>query len=177
MSPDVAKWPWGKPYPVERGDCFIHMKVKSVSRSVVSDFLWPPWTVARQAPLSMGFSRQEYWSGLTFPLPGDLPDPETEPGSPALRADSLLSEPPPLYICNDICVYLYINSYLCIFIYRYIYILDMNLSKLWEIVKDREAWRAVVHGVRKSWTQFSGWTYMHIYPYMCIIYLILNILQ
>ena len=52
-----------------------------------------PWTVARQAPLSMGFSRQEYWSGLTFPLPGDLPDPETEPGSPALQADSLPAEP------------------------------------------------------------------------------------
>ena len=43
-----------------------------------------PWTVARQAPLSMGFSRQEYWSGLPFPSPGDLPDPGIEPGSPAL---------------------------------------------------------------------------------------------
>ena len=46
--------------------------------------------VARQAPLSMGFSRQEYWSGLPFPPPGDLADPEIEPGSPALQADSLL---------------------------------------------------------------------------------------
>ena len=52
-----------------------------------------PWTVARQAPLSMGFSRQECWSGLLFPSPGDLPDPGTEPGSPALQADSLLTEP------------------------------------------------------------------------------------
>ena len=43
-----------------------------------------PWTVARQAPLSMGFSRQEYWSGLLFPAPGDLPDPGIEPRSPAL---------------------------------------------------------------------------------------------
>ena len=43
-----------------------------------------PWTVAHQDPLSMGFSRQEYWSGLPFPPPGDLPDPEMEPGSPAL---------------------------------------------------------------------------------------------
>ena len=41
-----------------------------------------PWTVARQVLLSMGFSRQEYWSGLPFPLPGDLPDPEIEPVSP-----------------------------------------------------------------------------------------------
>ena len=45
-------------------------------------------------PLSMGFSRQEYWSGLPFPSPGDLPDPGIEPGAPALQADSLLSEPP-----------------------------------------------------------------------------------
>ena len=53
-----------------------------------------PWTVACQAPLSMGFSRQESWSGLPFPSPGDLPDPGIEPGSPALQAGSLLSEPP-----------------------------------------------------------------------------------
>ena len=48
----------------------------------------------RQAPLSMEFSRQEYWSGFPFPSPGDLPDPEIEPGSPTLKANSLLSEPP-----------------------------------------------------------------------------------
>ena len=53
-----------------------------------------PWTVAYQAPSSIGFSRQEYWSGLPFPSPGDLPDPGIEPGSPALRADALPSEPP-----------------------------------------------------------------------------------
>ena len=48
-----------------------------------------PWTVAYQAPLSMGFSRQEYWSGLPFPSPGDLPNPGIEPGSPALQTDTL----------------------------------------------------------------------------------------
>ena len=48
------------------------------------------WTVARQAPLSMGFCRQEYWSGLPCPSPGDLPDPGIETRSPALQADSLL---------------------------------------------------------------------------------------
>ena len=53
-----------------------------------------PWTVAYKAPLSMEFSRQEYWSGLLFPLPGDLPDPGIEPGSPTLQADALPSEPP-----------------------------------------------------------------------------------
>ena len=52
-----------------------------------------PWTVAHQAPPSMGFSRQEYWSGFPFPSPGDLPDPWIEPRSPALQADTLTSEP------------------------------------------------------------------------------------
>ena len=51
-----------------------------------------PWTIAHQAPLSMGFSRQEYWSGLPFPSPGDLPNPGIEPGSPALQADDLPTE-------------------------------------------------------------------------------------
>ena len=50
--------------------------------------------MARQAPLSMEFSRQEYWNGLPFPSPGDLPNPGIELGSPALQVDSLLSEPP-----------------------------------------------------------------------------------
>ena len=58
---------------------------------VVSDSC-DPWTVACQAPLSMGFSRQEYWSGLLFPSPGDLPNPGTEPKSPALQADDLPTE-------------------------------------------------------------------------------------
>ena len=53
-----------------------------------------PWAVAHQAPLSMEFSRQEYWTGLPFPSPGDLPNPGIEPRSPALQADSLPSEPP-----------------------------------------------------------------------------------
>ena len=57
-----------------------------VSSSVI------PWPVARQAPLPLGFSRQEYWSRLPCPPPGDLPNPGLEPRSPALRADSLLSE-------------------------------------------------------------------------------------
>ena len=52
------------------------------------------WTVTYQASPSMGFSRQEYWSGLPFPSPGDIPDPGIELGSPALKADTLTSEPP-----------------------------------------------------------------------------------
>ena len=69
------------------------MKVKVKSLSPVRLFV-TPWTVAYQAPPSMGFSRQEYWSGLPFPSPGDLPDPVIELRSPALQADALLSEPP-----------------------------------------------------------------------------------
>ena len=52
-----------------------------------------PWIVAHQVPLSMGFSRQEYWSGLPFPSPGDLLDPGIKPMSPELQSDSLPSEP------------------------------------------------------------------------------------
>ena len=66
------------------------MKVKSLNR--VRLFATPR-TVAYQAPPSMGFSRQAYWSGLPFPSPGDLPDPGIEPWSPALQADALTSEP------------------------------------------------------------------------------------
>ena len=59
------------------------------SNQVVSDCFVTPWTIAHQAPLSIGFSRQEYWSGLPCPSPGDLPNSGIEPGSPALQADSL----------------------------------------------------------------------------------------
>ena len=63
------------------------------SSSVMSDSA-TLWIVAYQAPPCMEFSRQEYWSGLPYPSPGDLPNPGIEPGSPALQADALTSEPP-----------------------------------------------------------------------------------
>jgi len=75
----------------------------SKSHSVMSDFV-TPWTVAHQAPLSMGFSRQERWSGFPFPSPGDLPNPTIEPRSPALQADSLLYEPPRRHIISNTCL-------------------------------------------------------------------------
>ena len=76
-------------------DAYIPWKVKSLSH--VRLFA-TPWTVACQAPPSVEFSRQEYWSGLPFPsislpFPGHLPDPGIEPGSPTLQTDALLSEP------------------------------------------------------------------------------------
>ena len=66
-------------------------KVKSLSRV---QLFATPWTVAFQTPQSMEFSRQEYWGGLPFPSPGDLPDPGIKPRSPALQVDALPSEPP-----------------------------------------------------------------------------------
>ena len=69
----------------------MKVKVKLLSRV---RFFATPWTVAYQAPPSMGFSRQECWSGLPFPSPGDLPDPGIEPGSPTLGVDTLPSKPP-----------------------------------------------------------------------------------
>ena len=70
---------------------YHHSKVRSLS------CVWlfvTPWTIAYQAPLSMGFSRQEYWSGLPVPSLGGLPDPGIKPGSPALQTDALPSGPP-----------------------------------------------------------------------------------
>ena len=58
----------------------------------VMSTLWTLWTVPHQAPLSMGFSRQEYWSGVLFPSAGDHPNPGIKPGSPALQMDSLPTE-------------------------------------------------------------------------------------
>ena len=81
--------PW-LPSPLS-GLCSGHCVCESLS------CVWlcvAPWTAARQAPLSMGFSRQEYWDGLPFPSPGDLPDLGIEAMSPALQADSLPADPP-----------------------------------------------------------------------------------
>ena len=69
-----------------------------------------PWAVARQAPLSMGPSRQESWSRLPYPSPGDLPDPEIETGCPALQADSLWSEPPG-YIYTHTHIHIYTHTH------------------------------------------------------------------
>ena len=71
---------------------YLNFVCVSVSQSYLT--LETPWAVAHQAPLSKRFSRQEYWRGLPFPSPGDLPDPGIEPTFPALQVDSLLSEPP-----------------------------------------------------------------------------------
>ena len=74
------------------------MKVKLLSRV---QLFATPLAVAYQAPPSMEFSRQEYWNGLPFPSPGDLPDPAIKPGSPTLQADALPSEPPGKILLNQ----------------------------------------------------------------------------
>ena len=71
-----------------------------------------PWTVARQAPLSLGFPMKEYWSGLPFLSPGDLPNTEIKPRSPVLQADSLPAEPPGK----------------CLYVYTYVYIKHCGLK-------------------------------------------------
>ena len=93
------------------------VKVKSLSR--VRLFA-TPWTVAHQAPPSMGFSRQEYWSGLPLPSPGDLPHPGIEPRSPTLQADALTSEPPgkPLGVTGS--GYKFLEGERCLFSYSLI---------------------------------------------------------
>ena len=91
-----------------------------------------PWTVAYQAPLSMKFYRQKYWSGLPFPSLGDLPAPGIKHGSRALKVDSLSCELPGKPICVCVCVfvcmyiyihiYIHISVYVCIYKYIYIHI-------------------------------------------------------
>ena len=78
-------WDWGQPQHLDMET------PRQPSSSVLShvQLFVTPWTVTRQVPLSMEFSRQEYWGGLPFPPPGDLPNPGTEPRSSKLRADSL----------------------------------------------------------------------------------------
>ena len=79
----------------------VKVKVKSLSHIRL---FATPWTVAYQTPQSMEFSRQEYWSGLPSPSPGDLPNPGIEPRSPALQADALPSEPPGKPFFKAVCI-------------------------------------------------------------------------
>ena len=106
------------------------MKVKVLRHSVVSDSFVIPRTVACQAPLSMEFSRQEYWSGEPFASPGDLPNPGIEPRSSTLWADPLPSEPAekPKRILLQV-------------------ILDKKINDLSKIIRSKELLNSVVYQV------------------------------
>ena len=94
---DRAAW-WATVHGVAKSQTRLKRLSTSVSQSVQSlshvGLFATPWTVAHQAALSVGFSRQECWSGLPLSSPGDLPNPGIEPGSPSLYTDALPSEPP-----------------------------------------------------------------------------------
>ena len=93
---------------------WFYFQCAVLGHSVVSNSV-TLWTVAHQAPLSTGFSRQEYWSGLPCPPPWDLPNPGIKPMSPPLQGDSLLSEPPgkPLFSIGKRISHLLLLSWLC----------------------------------------------------------------
>ena len=98
-----------------------------LSHSVVSDSLQPYGLLLSRLFCPWRFSRQEYWSGLPCPLPGDLPNPRIEPRSPTLQADSLMSEPPEKPMKS---MYMCIYTHICVCMHIYIHTLNTSLLKL-----------------------------------------------
>ena len=165
-----------------------------LSCSLVSNSV-TPWTVACQAPLSMGFSRQEYWSGLPFPSPRDLPDPGIEsisPMSPALQVDPFPTEQRTLQYANSISLLVQATIYchiinsgcgpvvknlLCSFRRHEIWVwslgqedpLEEDMATRFNILDWRFPWTEKTGGlnVAKGWTWLSNWTHTHTYQLYC----------
>ena len=123
-----------------------------------------PWTVARQHPLSMEFSRPEYWSRLPFPSPGDLPDPGIEPTS--LASSALAGR---FFTIESLAFLKHQKpSKLCFYMYSFLWLSNIPFGEgngnplqysYLENPMDGGAWWAAVHGVAKSWTRLSNFTF------------------
>ena len=115
----------------------LRHKFSSVQSLSLVRLFATPWTVARQAPLTMGFSRQEYWCGWPFPSPGDLPDPGIKPTSPAFPASAggfFTTEPPGKpYI------------YICIYLLFQILSLYRVLKILFSVLHSRPYWLSILY--------------------------------
>ena len=127
------------------------------------------WTAAHQAPLSMEFSRPEYWSGLSFPSPGYLPDPGIEPMSPALQVNSLPSEPPGKPSCFCECTLKRAQGPCTGTTLRDVIggeekAMGTHSSTLaWKNPMDGGAWWAAVSGVAQSWTRLSDFPFTFLF--------------
>ena len=110
-----------------------------------------PWTAARQFPPSLGFSKQAHWSGLPFPSPMHESE-KWKWSRSVVSRDSMDCSLPGSSIHGSFQARVLEWGAIAFSA------MDMNLSKFWEMVKDREAWHAAVYGVAKSWTQLSDWT-------------------
>ena len=129
------RWGWGIWLP----DLILYVlysytQTWMLSCSVMSDSFVTPWTAACQVPLSMGFSRQGFWSGLSFPSPGDLPDPGIEPLSYVLARRFFITEPPG----KPIHTHAHTHTYVCIFRTGQIFfkLIDMFCKSTYLVVKN-----------------------------------------
>ena len=131
-----SRWTWSRPYspPLQ---WYIYCAVLVPQLCLTYD----PMNCSPPDPLSVEFSRQEYWSGLTFPFPWDLLNPRIEPQSPALWVDSLPSEHIYTYICMCVCVYICRCIYIYIYMHTYI-LLDYSMRTYAHVasLSDNQKW-------------------------------------
>ena len=130
-----AKFPGGLVIKDPPANIYIYILLLLFSCKDMSDPLTTSWIIARQAPLSMGFPRQEYWNGLPFPSLGNLPNTRIKPMSPALAGRSFTTRPPGtlhICVCVCVCVWLFVDPLTTMLWSRcyFIYISEMKGQKL-----------------------------------------------